>query len=69
MFMGCVAELFEMQINGASDEAATEYVGVLIGAVRQGFSIHVAKSPEPGTASLSSSGREDRQAIGKETFQ
>jgi len=69
MFMGCVAELFEMQMNSASDEAATEYVGVLIGAVRQGFSVHVSKSPEPGTASLASSGREDRQAIGKETFQ
>ena len=51
MFMGCLAELFELQMSSASDEAASEYVGILIGAVRQGFSIHVAKSPEPGTAS------------------
>ncbi len=52
MFMGCLSELFELQMSSTSDEAATEYVGILIGAVR-GFSIHVANSPGPGTASQS----------------
>lgn len=51
MFLGCLRELFELQMDSASDEAATEYVGILIGAVRQGFSIHVPKSSGPGTAS------------------
>lgn len=46
MFLGCLRELFELQLSSASDEAATEYVAVLIGAVRQGFSIHAA---QPGT--------------------
>jgi len=50
MFMGCLGELFELQMGSASDDAANEYVGVLIGAVRQGFSIHVANSPGPVTA-------------------
>lgn len=52
MFMGCLSELFELQMSSTSDEAATEYVGILIGAVR-GLSIHVANSPGPGTASPS----------------
>ncbi len=43
MFIGCLTELFELQMSSDSDEAATEYVGILIGAVREGFSIHVAK--------------------------
>lgn len=50
MFIGCVSELFELQMCSASDEAATEYVAILIGAVRHGFSIHAANSPGPGTA-------------------
>ena len=44
MFMGCLSELFELQAGSASDDAATEYVGVLIDAVRHGFSIHAAKA-------------------------
>lgn len=53
MFMGCLRELFELQMDSASDEAATEYVGILITAVRHGFSIHAAKGPGPGAASPS----------------
>lgn len=52
MFAGCLSELFELQVSSASNEAAAEYVGVLIEAVRHGFSIYVAKGPEPGAASL-----------------
>ncbi len=46
MFLGCLSELFELQSESAADDAATEYVDVVITAVRQGFSIHVAKVPE-----------------------
>ncbi len=46
MFQGCFAELFEMQVEGASKDAVNHYVEVLIEAVRNGFSIHLAKSPE-----------------------
>ncbi len=46
MFLGCLGELFDLQMSSASDEAATEYVGILIGAVRRGFSIHVANGSE-----------------------
>ena len=46
MFQGCFSELFEMQAEGASNEAVNRYVEVLIEAVRDGFSIHAAKSPE-----------------------
>jgi AcrR family transcriptional regulator len=46
MFMGCLRELFELQMSGASDEAASEYVAVLTAAVRHGFSIHAARPGE-----------------------
>jgi TetR/AcrR family transcriptional regulator, cholesterol catabolism regulator len=51
MFAGCLSELFELQTSSASNEAATEYVAVLIEAVRHGFSIHVASGPGPDTTS------------------
>ena len=35
-----------MQAEGASNEAVNRYVEVLIEAVRHGFSIHAAKSPD-----------------------
>lgn len=41
MFLGAFGELFEMQTDNASDEELNEYVGVLIDAVLNGFSIHV----------------------------
>lgn len=50
MFVGCLSELFEM--SDASDDAATEYVAVLIGAVRNGFYIHDAKSSRMDTSRL-----------------
>jgi TetR/AcrR family transcriptional regulator, cholesterol catabolism regulator len=40
MFMGCMAELFELQASSASDEAAGEYVAVLVDAALHGFSVH-----------------------------
>jgi AcrR family transcriptional regulator len=51
MFAGCLSELFELQVSNASYEVITEYVEVLIDAVRHGFSIHVGESPGLGTAS------------------
>jgi AcrR family transcriptional regulator len=55
MFLGCLAELFEMQTCNVSSEMVSEYVEVLISAVRHGFSIHattglgadVASRPAP----------------------
>ena len=55
MFLGCFSELFELQVDGASSEEVNDYVGVLIDAVLNGFSIHTDKSPHSGKASLSSS--------------
>lgn len=40
MYLGCFAELFEMQADGASDEEVRDYVEVLIDATVHGFSIH-----------------------------
>ncbi len=40
MFHGCLSELFQMQVEGASNEEVNEFVGVLIVAVLSGFSIH-----------------------------
>lgn len=40
MFLGCLMQLFEIQAGGASTEAVSEYVNVLIDAVLNGFSIH-----------------------------
>ena len=51
MFAGCLSELFELQVSNASAEVVSEYVGVLIDAVRHGFSIHVSQNPGPGPAS------------------
>ena len=46
MFLGCFSELFELQADGASSEEVNEYVGVLIDAVLNGFSIHAEKGPQ-----------------------
>ena len=43
MFLGAFDELFELLKSSASEEAASEYVGVLIDAALHGLSIHVAK--------------------------
>jgi TetR/AcrR family transcriptional regulator, multidrug resistance operon repressor len=55
MFHGCLSELFELQAAGASNQDVHEYVGVLIDATLNGFSIHAKKTDEPGTPSPSSS--------------
>jgi AcrR family transcriptional regulator len=41
MFLGAFRELFELLASSASEEAANEYVEVLIGAALHGLSIHV----------------------------
>jgi AcrR family transcriptional regulator len=41
MFLGAFGELFELLASNASEEAANEYVGVLIDAALHGLSIHV----------------------------
>ncbi len=41
MFLGAFRELFELLASSASEEAANEYVGVLIDAALHGLSIHV----------------------------
>jgi AcrR family transcriptional regulator len=46
MFLGAFRELYEMLASSASEEAANEYVGVLIDAALHGLSIHV----RPGTS-------------------
>ncbi|MEN6367790.1 MAG: TetR/AcrR family transcriptional regulator [Thermoguttaceae bacterium] len=46
MFLGCLIELFELQADNAPDEEVNGYVGVLIDAVLNGFSIHVEKGPK-----------------------
>ncbi len=51
IFLGCLAELFELQVSNASNEVTSEYVEVLINAILHGFSFHVEKSPQPGRAS------------------
>jgi TetR/AcrR family transcriptional regulator, cholesterol catabolism regulator len=43
LFLGCLSELFELQAEGASSEEIDEYVGVLLDAVVNGFSIHIIK--------------------------
>jgi AcrR family transcriptional regulator len=44
MFLGSLAELFEMQTDDAPIAEVNEYVGVLIDAVLNGFSINAEKS-------------------------
>ena len=39
MFLGCLAELFELRMEGATSEDVNEYVGTLIDATLNGFSI------------------------------
>ena len=41
MFLGAFRELYELLASSASEEAANEYVGVLIDAALHGLSIHV----------------------------
>jgi AcrR family transcriptional regulator len=55
MFLGSLSELFELQADGASNEEVSEYVGSLIDAVLNGFSIHAEKRPASGDAGPSSS--------------
>jgi TetR/AcrR family transcriptional regulator, cholesterol catabolism regulator len=43
LFLGCLSELFELQAEGASSEEVDEYVGMLLDAVVNGFSIHIIK--------------------------
>ena len=44
MFLGAFSEVFELLKSSASEEAANEYVGVLIDAALHGLSIHVGKN-------------------------
>jgi AcrR family transcriptional regulator len=53
MFLGCLSELFELQMDGASREETNEYLGMLIDAAHHGFSLHVEKGPQSGKASPS----------------
>jgi len=47
MFVGCLAELFEMQVSNVSDEVTSEYVDVLVDAVLHGVCIHVEQQKTP----------------------
>jgi AcrR family transcriptional regulator len=55
MFHGCCSELFELQAEGGASEEVNEYAGVLIEAIRNGFAIHIAKSPKQDKKSAPSS--------------
>jgi AcrR family transcriptional regulator len=44
MFMGAFGEVFELLASNASQEAANEYVAVLIDAALHGLSIHVERN-------------------------
>ncbi len=55
IFYGCLSELFEIRAGDASNDEVNGYVGALIGAVLNGFSVHPEKSPRSGGASRSSS--------------
>lgn len=50
MFIACLRELFELQKSNESDEAAREYVAMLIRMVRHGFSVRVARQVPPEAA-------------------
>jgi AcrR family transcriptional regulator len=43
MFLGALAELYEMQADGTTHEELNEYADALIDTVTHGFSIHVRK--------------------------
>ena len=51
MFFGAFREIFELLSSSASEEAANEYVKVLIDATLHGFAIHVEKNRAAGEAS------------------
>ncbi len=55
MFLGVLSELLELQAGDVTNAEVNEYVEVLIGAIRNGFSIHVAKNPESAKATPRSS--------------
>ena len=48
MFLGCLSELFEMRINGTSNEEVNDYFEMLIDIAVKGFSIHLEKIPGSG---------------------
>ena len=50
MFLGCLSELFELQVDDASHDEVNAYLGALIDAVLNGFSIHTHKGAGPGAA-------------------
>jgi len=58
MFQGCLSELFELQADDAPSEEVNGYVGVLIDAVLNGFSIHSEKGLGSGVTNSSSSNPE-----------
>ena len=58
MFLGCIAELFELQSEDAPDKDVNRYVKVLIDAVLNGFSIHTDKCPKSCNEGSSSSNPE-----------
>jgi hypothetical protein len=55
MFLGVLSELLELQAGDVTNAEVNEYVEVLIDAIRNGFSIHVAKNPESAEATPRSS--------------
>lgn len=50
MFAGCLSELFELQVSNATLAEVAEYVEVLIGAARNGFSVCLVETPGPDPA-------------------
>jgi AcrR family transcriptional regulator len=52
MLLGGIGELFELQIDGESDEVVDRYVEVLVDALYHGFSINVEKTAPPDEASM-----------------
>jgi AcrR family transcriptional regulator len=52
MFLGAFAELFDLLSGSATEEAANEYVELLIDAALHGLFIHVEKNRAVGAASL-----------------
>jgi AcrR family transcriptional regulator len=48
MFYGCFSELFELQVDAASNEEVNDYVRVLLDSVFHGLSTGAEKSPAPG---------------------
>jgi hypothetical protein len=55
MFHGCFSELFELQVEEASNEEVNDYAGALIDALVNGLSARVAENRAAGAASPSSS--------------